>query len=75
MDDREIIRSFEGVASKRVVAVVALVVVVVVALIVYVVSGFRGREISRSADAVTKAVVGPPPHQNQSPQPQPAPSR
>jgi hypothetical protein len=59
MDDRDVIRSFEGVANKRVVALIAVVVIVVVVLIVVVVGGFRGKNISKGAEAVTKGVVSP----------------
>jgi uncharacterized membrane protein YjjB (DUF3815 family) len=58
MNDHAVIRSFETGRGRRL-AIVILALAVVALVIGAVAMGFRGRHISRSADALTKPVVAP----------------
>ena len=51
--DREIIRSFQPIHNRRVMLVLALAALVLIAVIASVVTGFRGRHITRGAKSLT----------------------
>jgi len=59
MNDRELIRSFEAVHDRRLLAVAFLALFAVVAVLIGVVAGFRGTHVSKSADAIV-FTGGPP---------------
>jgi len=59
MDDRALIRSFEGVHDRRLVAFAALAVLAFAVVLGGVVAGFRANHVERGADAM--ALVRPPP--------------
>jgi flagellar basal body-associated protein FliL len=59
MDDRAIMRSFEKGRGMWT-ALVILAGVVVVALVAVVAFGFRGKQVSRSAEALIKPLVNQP---------------
>jgi hypothetical protein len=59
MDDRALIRSFEGVHDKRFLAYAALALLAFAVVLGGVVLGFRANHVARSADAM--ALVHPPP--------------
>ena len=58
MNDRAVIRSFETGQGKRL-AILALAVAVLALVIGVVAFGFRGRHITRNADALLKAEPAP----------------
>ena len=60
MEDRDVIRSLETVSNKKAWLVIGLVGAALVAVMGLVVSGFSGKDVPHSADAVTKAVVRSP---------------
>jgi hypothetical protein len=63
MDDRALIRSFEGFHNKRFLGYAALALLVFAVVVSGLVAGFRGNHVSRSADAM--ALV----HSQQAPTP------
>ena len=69
MDDRAIMRSFEKGRGMWTVVVI-LVAVVVLALVAVVAFGFRGKQVSRSAEALIKPLVNQP-HPAAAPSPHP----
>jgi hypothetical protein len=53
MNDRAVIRSFEGIYNKRFITFVALALLAFGLVVAGVVSGFRGHDVYRGADAMT----------------------
>jgi hypothetical protein len=53
MDDRELIRSFEGVHDRRFLTFTGLALLAFVIVLGGVVAGFRGNHVQRSADAMS----------------------
>jgi len=53
MDDRELIRSFEGVHDRRFLTFAGLALLAFVIVLGAVVVGFRGNRVRRSADAMS----------------------
>jgi hypothetical protein len=60
MDDRDVIRSLETVSNKKALLGVGLIAAALAAVIGLVVAGFRGEDVSESADAVTQPVMPSP---------------
>jgi hypothetical protein len=52
MDDRTLIRSFEAVHDRRLLAFAFLALVTIAAVLIGVVVGFRGTHVDKSADAI-----------------------
>jgi len=52
MEDRELIRSFEAVHDRRLLAFTFLGILALAAVLIGVVAGFRGNHVSKSADAI-----------------------
>ena len=55
MDDRAVIRNLEGVKNKRTMVFVIVGFIVFAVLIGVIVGGFRGRDISKGAAAMSEA--------------------
>jgi hypothetical protein len=60
VNDRDVIRSLETVSNGKVVFLLVLVAAAVVGLIAFVASGFRGKDVSGSAEAVTEPAIPSP---------------
>jgi hypothetical protein len=60
MDDRALIRSFEGVHDKRFLGFAALALLVFAVVLGGVVWGFRDNHVSKSADAMALVGSSPP---------------
>jgi len=59
MDDRALIRSLEGVHNKRFLAFTALAVLIFAIVVGRIVVGFRGNDVSKSADAMVRMAAPP----------------
>jgi succinate dehydrogenase hydrophobic anchor subunit len=53
MNDRSLIRSFEGFRNRRFLAFTAVALVTFAVVLIAVVAGFRGAHVAKSADAVS----------------------
>jgi hypothetical protein len=53
--DRDVMRSFEAISNRRVLVVLLFIAALLAVVIGVVVSGFRDRQISRGAAAVTES--------------------
>jgi hypothetical protein len=62
MTDEALIRSFEGVADKRVMTFLGGAVLVVLALILVVAAGFRGADVPQGATALTPGATATQPN-------------
>jgi len=65
MDDRAVIRSFEGIHNKRFLIFAALGLLAFAIVLGGLVAGFRGERVSKSADAIV--FVQPQPRTPQAP--------
>lgn len=52
--DRDVMRSFETISNRRVLVVLLFIAALLAVVIGLVVAGFRDRQISRGAEAVTE---------------------